>query len=263
MSFIPFYLGQKFDDSGAPLAGGLAYFRVQGTTTAATVYEDAGLTDPHPYPIVADASGRFPPIVYLNDAVSYRYDLTDSGGDLTNPVEQSLKVNNAASTATIGTSNIVDGAVTAVKAVATLVTDLLGFTPANQAGDTFTGEVRLNYTPTTINTDAAGFRLAPTNTQDSAYTLVLNDAGKTILHTSGSAHAWSIPPNSSVAFPLGTVILLANVGAGAVTVTRGAGVALRIAGVATDAHVTMAQWGLATLAKVASDSWMISGAGLS
>jgi len=263
MSFIPFYLGQKFDDSGALLAGGLAYFRVSGTTTPATVYEDAALTDPHPYPIVADASGRFPPVVYLSDTVSYRYDLIASDGDLAAPLEQSLKVNNAASTATIGTSNIVDGAVTAVKAAATLVADLLGFTPANKAGDTFTGEVRLNYTPTGINTDAAGFRIAPTNTQDAAYTLVMGDAGKTVLHTSGSAHAWSIPPESSVNFPLGTVIILSNIGSGAVTVTRGAGVALRIAGVATDANVTMAQWGLATLAKVATDSWMISGAGLS
>jgi len=263
MSFIPFYLGQKFDDSGALLAGGLAYFRVSGTTTPATVYEDAALTDPHPYPIVADASGRFPPVVYLDDTVSYRYDLTDSGGDLANPLEQSLKVNNAASTATINTSNIVDGAVTAVKAVATLVTDLLGFTPANKAGDAFTGEVRLNYTPTSINTDAAGFRIAPTNTQDGAYTLVMGDAGKTILHTSATAHAWSIPPNSTVAFPAGTAILLSNTGSGAVTITRGAGVSLRIAGSATDANATLAQHGLATLVKASTDSWYIAGAGVS
>lgn len=132
-------------------------------------------------------------------------------------------------------------------------------------GTTFsgTGDVRLNTTPTVINTDSVGFRGAPQNSQDATYTLVLNDAGKTILHTVAGAHTWTIPPNSSVAFPLGTSIVVHNTGAGAVTIARGSGVALRIGGSATDANRSLAQYGLATLYKSGADSWYITGSGVS
>lgn len=118
----------------------------------------------------------------------------------------------------------------------------------------------LNMTPaTTPATFAVGYLGAPLNTQDATYTLVMSDAGKTIYHTSSSAHAWTIPPNSSVAFPLGTTIALLNIGSGAVTITRGSGVALREAGDSTDANKTLAQWGQCILFKYATDSWIASG----
>ena len=44
------------------------------------------------------------------------------------------------------------------------------------------------------------------------YGLVLADAGKTIYHTSGSAHNVTIPANASIAFPIGTVIRIDNTG---------------------------------------------------
>lgn len=133
------------------------------------------------------------------------------------------------------------------------------------AGATFSGTVdyRLTATPTTLNDDSIGFRGAPLNTQDATYTLVLQDSGKTVLHTSASAHTWTIPPNSSVAYPLGTVIVLANIGSGVTTVARGSGVALRISGTATDANRNIAQHGIASIFKVAADSWYISGTGVS
>ena len=121
---------------------------------------------------------------------------------------------------------------------------------------------RLTATPTALSTDSVGFRGAPFNTQDANYTLVLLDSGKTIAHSSGSTHAWTIPPNSSVAMPIGTVILVYNSGAGAVTLTRGSGVSLRFAGSSTDANVTLAQWGMGSLTKVGADSWVVNGAGI-
>ena len=131
-------------------------------------------------------------------------------------------------------------------------------------GGTFggTADYRLTSTPTTIATDSIGYRGAPFNTKDVNYTLVLVDAGKTIAHSSGSAHAWTIPPNSTVALPIGTVILVYNSGAGAVTLTRGVGVSLRFAGSSTDANFTLAQWGMGSLTKVGSDSWVVNGAGI-
>ena len=65
---------------------------------------------------------------------------------------------------------------------------------------------------------------------------------------------------SSVAWPAGnTAIVFRNVGAGAVTITRGVGVTLRLAGSATSKDMTLSQWGLATALMEASDSWVISG----
>jgi hypothetical protein len=45
------------------------------------------------------------------------------------------------STGTLPIARIADGAVTAAKLASTAVTDKLGFTPANKAGDTFTGNI--------------------------------------------------------------------------------------------------------------------------
>lgn len=133
------------------------------------------------------------------------------------------------------------------------------------AGATLSGNVdyRLTATPTTLNSDSIGFRGAPINTQDATYTLVMLDSGKTILHTSASTHTWTIPPNSSVAYPTGTVIVVANIGSGAVTIARGSGVALRIGGSSTDSNKTLVQHGIASLLKLDTNSWYISGTGVS
>jgi hypothetical protein len=101
------------------------------------------------------------------------------------------------------------------------------------------------------------------NTQNADYTLVLGDANKHIYKSNTTAYAWTIPPNSSVAFPTGTIITLVNAGSsGAVTVTRGSGVALILAGDGTDSNKTLAAYGLATILKVGTDTWFISGAGV-
>jgi hypothetical protein len=133
------------------------------------------------------------------------------------------------------------------------------------AGATLSGTVdyRLTATPTTLNSDSIGYRGAPLNTKDVDYTLVLSDSGKTVLHTSASAHVWTIPPNSSVAYPTGTVIVVANIGSGPVAINRGSGVALRQGGSATDGNVALAQHGIASLLKLDTNSWYISGTGVS
>ena len=63
-----------------------------------------------------------------------------------------------------------------------------------------------------------------TTTQATAYTLVLADADTVIESTNASAEAITVPPNSSVAFAIGTVIEFCQYGAGQITITAGAGV---------------------------------------
>jgi hypothetical protein len=126
-----------------------------------------------------------------------------------------------------------------------------------------TADHRLLSAPTALTAESIGFRGVPINTQDAPYTAVLGDSGRCLLHTSASTHTWTIPPNSSVAYPTGTVIVVSNIGSGAVTIARGSGVALRIGGSSTDSNKTLAQHGIASMLKLDTNSWYISGTGVS
>lgn len=101
--------------------------------------------------------------------------------------------------------------------------------------------------------DATG--LVVSNVQTASYTLVLGDAGKAVEMNVGTANTLTVPPNSAVAFPVGTVIEVFQLGAGQVTVTAGAGVTLRAALGAKLA----AQYASATLRKRATDEWVVAG----
>lgn len=116
--------------------------------------------------------------------------------------------------------------------------------------------------PSVLSANSIGRRVPRSNVKDAAYTLQLSDTSDCITHTSASAHTWTIPPQSSVAFPGTTQILLVNSGAGNVTIARGAGVSLRIAGTSTDKNVTLTQHGVATLIRASTNSWYIVGPGV-
>ncbi len=98
--------------------------------------------------------------------------------------------------------------------------------------------------------------LIPTNLQTSSYTLVLGDAGRAIDVNSASSSTVTVPPNTSVAFPTGTVIEVCRYGTGAVTIAAGAGVTLRSRGSLTSIG---AQYSSASLRKRATDEWILVG----
>ena len=64
------------------------------------------------------------------------------------------------------------------------------------------------------------------NVQTSSYTCVLADAGKVITMDNTGSATITIPPNSSVAFPIGTTISIARINTGSVALTAGSGVTL-------------------------------------
>lgn len=101
--------------------------------------------------------------------------------------------------------------------------------------------------------DAA--KLVTINAQTASYTLVLSDGGKAVEVTNASATNVTVPPNSSVAFPVGTVIELTQVGAGKVNAVAGAGVTINNAG----SLGTRAQWSSLVLRKRATDTWLLTG----
>ena len=93
-------------------------------------------------------------------------------------------------------------------------------------------------------------------TQATARTLTLTDQGKVIDMTNSTDVALTIPPNSSVAFPVGTQILVIRNGTGKVSFTPGAGVTLRSD---SSKQFISTQYSAATLMQRAADEWYLIG----
>ena len=134
----------------------------------------------------------------------------------------------------------------------TLVTPVLG-TPSSGTLSSCTVD----------GTDAVGFRNIPQNSQSTAYTLVLADNGKHIFHPAddNNARTFTIPANSSVAYPIGTAITFINMAAAAVTIAITTDT-LTLSSAGTTGSRTLAQYGSATCIKITSTSWLISGSAL-
>lgn len=117
---------------------------------------------------------------------------------------------------------------------------------------------------TADGTNAVGFREIPLNSQSAAYTLVLADSGKHILHPSAdtTARVFTIPANSSVAFPVGTAVTFINQNAAGVITISITTDTMRLAGPGTTGSRTLAANGVATAIKITSTEWIISGAAL-
>jgi hypothetical protein len=99
-------------------------------------------------------------------------------------------------------------------------------------------------------------KLILTNRQTASYTLVLEDADKLVEMNVGSANNLTIPLNSSVAFPTGTQILLAQYGAGQTTIVATSGVTVRSSGAKSK---LTGQYSGATLIKIAENEWYCFG----
>jgi len=116
---------------------------------------------------------------------------------------------------------------------------------------------------TVDGTDSVGFKNIPINSQSAAYTAVLADSGKTILHPSTDANArtFTIPANASVAYPLGTAITFVNMTSQVVTIAITSDT-MYLAGPGTTGSRSLAQYGIATAVKLTSTTWIISGNGV-
>lgn len=142
------------------------------------------------------------------------------------------------------------------------------FSATSTAG--FSGAVSFTSTTNPTMNDSAGsqfavgFRAIPQNaTTGSAPTLGLADSGKQIYYTGSTAITQTIPANSSVAYPIGTVLTFVNDASAAVSISIA---------ITTDTLVwsyngntgtrTLGRYGIATAVKVTATRWIISGTGL-
>jgi len=88
------------------------------------------------------------------------------------------------------------------------------------------------------------------------YTAVLTDDGKLITMSNASANTFTVPPNSSVAFGIGTQLNIAQLGAGQTTIVAGSGVTLNSAGTKLKLG---AQYAVATCVKTDTNTWFVIG----
>lgn len=248
---MPMPVLRAVDANGVPLPGALMQFYVTGATTPTNVYTDKTLATPLANPVVADAGGLFVPM-FLDPAITYRVQLLTAASALIRDIDPvaapySIPVNSV-------TSAMLQAGVAAAN---------IGYVPLNRAGDTATN-LLVNTASVTGQANGAGYIGAPANEQDAGYVFTALDQGRMVRANSAAAIAYTLPPNSSVAYPAGTTILVRNAGAGVVTLTRSAGVTLTIAGAGTSKDVALAQYGLATLVlELAPNTWVASGIGVS
>ena len=133
------------------------------------------------------------------------------------------------------------------------------------ASPTFTGTVgaaaisatgNISTSGGTISDQIGNVRDVIQNSQTSAYTLVATDDGKFINITTGGV---TVP--SSV-FSAGQTVTIYNNSSSSQTITQGSGVTMYLVGTATTGNRTLAQRGLATVFCVASNTFVITGGGL-
>ena len=116
---------------------------------------------------------------------------------------------------------------------------------------------------TVDGTNAVGFRNIPINSNSAAYTAVLEDSGKVIFHPDIDqvARTFTIPANSSVAYPLGTAITFINMTAAVVTIAITTDT-MYLSSAGTTGSRSLARYGSATAIKMTATTWLISGSGL-
>jgi hypothetical protein len=107
-----------------------------------------------------------------------------------------------------------------------------------------------------VSDQYSNVRDLPQNSQTSAYSLVATDDGKFINITTGGV---TVP---SGVFSAGQTVTIYNNSSSSQTITQGSGVTMYLVGSATTGNRTLAQRGLATVFCVASNTFVITGGGL-
>lgn len=110
--------------------------------------------------------------------------------------------------------------------------------------------------------DAQLSSLIRQNSQSAAYTTVLTDSGKHILHPTAdnNPRTFTIDSNANVAYPIGTAITFVNqINTLTIAITADT---MTLAGVGTTGSRTLAANGMATALKISTTGWIISGTGL-
>jgi hypothetical protein len=155
---------------------------------------------------------------------------------------------------TVGATTASTGAFTTLSASSTV--SGTGFSTYLASPPAIGGTTPAAITGTTVSDSAGNLRTIVQNSQTSAYILAVTDNGKHVSITTGG-----ITVNASI-FSAGMAITIFNNSASNQTITQGTSVTMYLAGTATTGNRTLAQRGVCTILCVASNTFVISGAGL-
>ena len=128
---------------------------------------------------------------------------------------------------------------------------------------TVTGNIAGANINANTNGFAIGYKEIPPVALSGNDTIALEDSGKHFRSTTAGNITLSIPTNATVAFPTGTAISIVEQAAGNILVNAISGVTLYQAGNSTAGNRVISTYGVATLMKVDTDTWFISGTGVS
>jgi len=121
----------------------------------------------------------------------------------------------------------------------------------------------LNVIGGNISGNTAGFTIGYRDIPQVSFagntTISTTDAGKHFYSTQSTNYILTIANNASQGFAVGAAITIVNQGTGNITIAQGSGVSLYLAGNATSGNRTLTTFGMATLMKVATDTWFING----
>jgi len=95
----------------------------------------------------------------------------------------------------------------------------------------------------------------PVVTKTADHILELADRGRYVRMNVAGANTLTVPPNATVAFPVGTVVQLRQAGVGQTTVVAGVGVTINT----SETLALRKQGSSASLIKVATDTWDLTG----
>jgi len=130
-------------------------------------------------------------------------------------------------------------------------------------GLTYKEKKDVNKTIRQTNTNTAnialnGAALAPVaNAQtDTLYTFVLADANKIVTFNNADTVDVTVPPNSGVAFPVGTVLDFIQLGAGPVIIGPGSGVTLHMY---NSDSIMSGQYAVGSVWQYSANTWLLFG----
>jgi hypothetical protein len=185
-------------------------------------------------------------------------DYVAPGGALGTP--SSGTVTNLSGTASININGTVGATTPAAGSFTTLAASSTvsgtGFSTYLASPPAIGGTAAAAITGTTITDSIGNVRTIVQNPQTAAYVLVVGDSGKHISITTGG-----VTVNASI-FSAGQAITIFNNSASNQTITQGTSVTMYLAGTATTGNRTLAQRGICTILCVGSNTFVISGAGL-
>ena len=109
----------------------------------------------------------------------------------------------------------------------------------------------------TLQTNNSAYPTLSFNAQTgTTYTFALTDANNTLVTlNNASAITVTVPPNSSIAYPVGAILQIAQIGAGQVSVAAGSGVTINY----TPGLKLRTQYSVATLIQTAANTWLLTG----